>query len=644
MNKNPEEILEFHKIIETLGSYTLSDMGRKLVERLQPSIDIEVIEQWMLETTEAKKIVEKSASIPLHSLQGIEGILEKLGKNNIFQPKELESILELLMAGKRVKKFMMDKSSIAPLVSSYALSIYEIKDITEEIDRCIRNGRVDDRASTTLAKTRKKIIILEERLKSKLESILKSPQYAQYLQENLISMRNGRYVIPVKREYRKSIDGEVLDSSSTGSTVFVEPKEVKKYYNELSLLKIEEEQEEYKILSYLTSMVESYEREIRINVETLANYDFLFAKGKYSCSIKGNSINLNQEGYIHIESARHPLLGPSAVPLDFMVGKGYKALVITGPNTGGKTVTIKTIGLLTLMAQSGLHVPAKEESQLAVFDNILVDIGDGQSIQQSLSTFSSHIENIITIVEEANERSLVIMDELGAGTDPAEGTGLAAAILETVYNKGATILATTHYSEIKSFAENHKGFKNGCMEFDIHSLKPLYKLHIGESGESNAFLIALRLGLNKGIIERAHEITYGYPKEYDGRIFEKNVVKVATSPVLKPPTNPKKKNPPKKAENNQRFKLGDCVYVSSLDATGIVYEEENSKGEVGVMVKKKKLKVNKKRLTLHIDGRHLYPEDYDLDIVFESKDNRKKKKLIGRKLIKGVAIEYTDES
>lgn len=349
---------------------------------------------------------------------------------------------------------------------------------------------------------------------------------------------------------------------------------------------------------------------------------------------------------IRFKGGRHPLIGSSAVPLDFSIGEEYQALIITGPNTGGKTVALKTVGLFAQMVQAGLHIPV-EEGDFAVFSDILVDIGDGQSIEQSLSTFSAHIKNINGILASAHSGSLVILDELGAGTDPGEGMGLAIALLEALAAKEVIIVASTHFNEIKEFARGKKGFENGSMAFDLQTLRPLYRLDIGRPGESNAFLIALRLGLDKKVVERAHEITYKEKKEYRQELTEAKTQALSNKNF--PEANRRvgeeveiKKGGKAKAEKPsvpEKFKLGDCVVIKNLGKTGIVCETENRMGEIGILYQGKKIKLNQKRLALYIEAEELYPEGYDLDIVLESKETRKKRHLMSRKYVEGLTIE-----
>ncbi|AOT70784.1 endonuclease MutS2 [Geosporobacter ferrireducens] len=648
MNKNAMELMEYHKIKEQLKNYALSEAAKEMIDTLSPYIELPVIERLLKETTEARAIVNIISSIPLHSLKGMTKLQTGLEKGAILSPEELELLSGFIREGRRLKGFMKDKEHAGPHISKYAQSIAELDDVTEEIDRCITRGRVDDRASSTLAKIRKRITIVEGRIKSKLDTYLKGSAYSSYIQSHTVSQRDGRYVIPVKSEYKRNIEGNVLDTSGSGSTVFVEPAEVKKLQDELSTLHFEEEKEIYKILSTLTVYVLQYQREISINRETMIHYDFLFAKGKFSKAIDGRCAAVNDKNSICIRQGRHPLLGNTAVPLDFAIGDNYRSLIITGPNTGGKTVVLKTVGLLTMMVQSGLHVPVGEESSFAVFTDILADIGDGQSIEQNLSTFSAHIKNIISILAGADRNTLVILDEVGAGTDPGEGMGIGTAVLEDLYRKEVTTLATTHYSEIKDFALKHEGFINGCMDFDIRTLKPLYRLSIGKPGESNAFLIALKLGMKKEMIERAHQITYKENKDYSMQeietapIIQDGILENSYEQILRKKEGAERKVNTEKQEVRQRFKVGDCVHISTMDRPGIVCEAENSRGEVGVLVMKKRFKINHKRLSLYIDSEELYPEDYDFDILLESKENRKKKKKIEKGTGRGVRIEYED--
>ena len=489
MNQNALEILEFEKIRTELKGYALSDMAKEVIDKLEPSLDKRKIERWLLETTEARNIVDRSSSVPLHSLTGIDKIKEKLGKTAALQPEELEAMASFLKDCIKLRSFMLreDFQYLAPNISSYAVSIYELEDLVQEIERCIDRGRVDDKASSNLSKLRKRINILEERIRAKVEAAMRNPKYKNYIQDCLISIRNGRFVIPIKSQYKNNVAGSVLDSSASGSTVFIEPEEVKKLQDELNLCKIEEENEVYRILCCLTSELEAYSREISINIETMAHYDFLFAKGKYSKHIEGNSAEIN--------------------------------------------------------------------------------------------TDSSHIKNIINIINCADKHSLVILDEVGAGTDPGEGVGIAVAVLEEIQAKGAVMLATTHYSEIKEFAEKTPGFRNGCMEFDINTLKPLYRLVVGRPGESNAFLIALRLGMNKELIERAHRITYKEEKKYDsllvedkeeGSVLEEAIREHHEEQLEKFKENIKMEVKAEKLKAKPKFKVGDCVYISTMDRTGIV--------------------------------------------------------------------------
>lgn len=651
MNQNALYTLEYEKVIKMLAAHALSRGGKRLAERLRPSVNIKVIEGWLLETSEARRIVEINPSVPLAALDDLDDILEKVDKEAVLHPSELSRVQDMLFGVRRLRKYMLGMESIAPVVASYAASMFECRDLEEDIERCISNQQVSDRASSQLATIRKKLSTVEDKIKQKLNSILASSNNAAMIQEPLVSTRNGRYVIPVKKEHKRNFPGTVLDISASGATVFMEPAAITRLQAEYNLHKAEEEQEVFRILSRLSSEVAACQQELKINLEVMTNYDFIIAKARYSKELQGVPPVLNRDHIIKIKGGRHPLLGPQAVPLDLELGLDYRALIITGPNTGGKTVALKSLGLLTLMAQSGLHIPTAEGSQLAVFADILTDIGDGQSIEQSLSTFSAHVKNIADIIRCSDPQTLVLMDELGAGTDPGEGMGFAVAVLEAVFSRGASIVASTHISEIKEFARKTPGFENGSMAFDLQTLQPLYRLRIGQPGESHAFLIALRLGIDRHIVERAHEISYHEKADFSNYMYNPPAAKLPAK-LTGHQANVEEMNRMQKREERIRrqtqtppapFQKGDRVFISTMDRTGIVCEPVNSRGEVVVMVMKKKYRINQKRLSLHIEAKDLYPENYDLDIVLESKENRKKRKLMRKRHVQGNLIEIPPE-
>ncbi|WP_197089532.1 endonuclease MutS2 [Bacillus sp. SA1-12] len=628
MNKSAMESLEFNKVTALLSDYAMSEAAKQRAVQLEPIHDEKKIRRWLNETTEACKIIEKSSSIPVHSLHGVEQLIARVDKGYILTPDQFGFLGAFLDSVKKIKRFMAKQEYIAPTVSSYAYSLYELADLADEIARSIRNNTVDDYASRALTKIRSKIASTEEKIKAKLAQIMKTS--TSYLQEQVISVRNGRYVVPVKSECKRKFSGTILDQSSSGQTVYMEPKDLNKLQDELTFLKVEEELEIQKILGQLTEMTAIYKQELQINIEGMVSYDFIFAKAKLSRSMQGSEIQLQPDEGLHLINAKHPLLGADAVPLTMELGNEYMALVITGPNTGGKTVTIKTVGLLAMMVQSGLHIPAAPKSSFCIFKDIFVDIGDQQSIEHSLSTFSSHIRNVIDILQKTRKDTLIILDEIGSGTDPQEGMGLAISILEALYRSGAMLIATTHYSELKDFAEKANGFQNGSMDFDIETLQPLYRLIIGKGGESQAFTIAQKLGMPLEIIKRAQDITHQQPRSE--REILPNVV-------------PNEKNQKKKAQEKKQmttYLAGDVVWISHLQTKGIVVSGANSRGELELLVKNQKIMVNHKRVQPFIEAEDLYPDNYDLDQVFDSKEVRKKKKVMNKKHVQGLKIDYEE--
>ncbi|QGQ47932.1 endonuclease MutS2 [Metabacillus sediminilitoris] len=631
MNKTAIQRLEFDKVLVLLSEYAMSDAAKKRAKELLPIQDEKKIRRWLNETTEACKIIETSSSIPVHSLHGVEQLVALVDKGYLITPEQFGFLGAFLDSVKKIKKFMMKQEYHAPTISSYAYSLYELSELADEISRCIRNNRVDDYASKSLTKIRNKAGALEEKIKAKLAQIMKTS--SSYLQEQVVSMRNGRYVVPVKNEYKRKFSGTILDQSSSGLTVYMEPSELNKLQDELAFLKVEEELEVQKILGILTEMTANYKQELLLNIEGMISYDFIFAKAKLSKVMRGNEVQLRPDEGYQIINARHPLLGENAVPLNVTLGRDYQALVITGPNTGGKTVTIKTIGLLAMMVQSGLHIPADHSSCFCIINDIFVDIGDHQSIEHSLSTFSSHIRNVIDILKQSREDTLIILDEIGSGTDPREGMGLAIAILEALYHSGAMIVATTHYSEIKEFAEKASGFQNGSMDFDIETLQPLYMLIIGKGGESRAFAIAQTLGMPEEIITRATEISYDQPR---GEIMINPSISTREPARIKKPIQ-------KGNQSVINYQIGDAVWVPHLQTKGIVVLKPNSMGEMELFVKGEKLILNHKRVKPFIEAKELYPDAYDLNQVFDNKEDRKKKKMMNRKHVEGLTIDYPEE-
>ncbi len=489
-----------------LVQHVASSLGRNKIERLVPSTDLEKIQLWQEQTYEGAKVLRLRGRAPLGGIFDIRASLKRAKIGGMLNSSELLEVASTIYGGRQFKKFidtMVEEEVEIPHLEEMVEGIIPFTDLERAIKQCIDdNGEVLDSASPALRTLRHQIRSYESGIRSKLENITRSS--SKMLSDSIITIRNDRFVVPVKQEYRHSFGGIVHDQSSSGATLFIEPQAVVLMNNQLREARVKEAQEIERILAELTEQVAEHVEELLENVDVLAEIDFLFAKALYSQKIKGTQPILNGDGEISLTKARHPLIpGEEVVPIDVDLGKSFSSLIITGPNTGGKTVTLKTIGLLTLMAQSGLHIPAEEESEMAVFKNVFADIGDEQSIEQSLSTFSSHMTNIVGILDKVDHESLVLFDELGAGTDPTEGAALAIAILDDVYQRGARVVATTHYSELKGYAYNHEGALNASVEFDVETLSPTYRLLIGVPGRSNAFAISRRLGLNETIIEKA---------------------------------------------------------------------------------------------------------------------------------------------
>ncbi len=512
MKERTLRVLEYYKIIDRLKEKAESSLGKELIDIIAPSTEIDEIEYFQRETEEAFNIIIKKGNPPLFGINNVKNYVKRAEKGGMLFPSDLLKISDSLRVVRALKTFSKDieedKSLKIEIIYGLIESLESSKILEEEINRCIiSEEELSDNASSKLSSIRRSMTVKNDSIKSKLNSIVNSPKYEKYLQDNLVTMRGGRYVVPIKQENKRFFPGLVHDQSSSGATLFVEPMAIVELNNELKALEIDEKEEIERILLELSQLVAENGYGISNNQESLQKLDFIFAKGKLAVEMNGTRPMLNIDGYINIKKGRHPLLkDKNVVPIDIYLGDEFNTLVITGPNTGGKTVTLKTVGLITLIAQTGLHIPADFNSEIAVFDNIYADIGDEQSIEQSLSTFSSHMTNIVDILEEVDMNSLVLFDELGAGTDPTEGAALAMSILDYLLNRNIRTIATTHYSQLKIYALSNKGVRNASVEFNVETLSPTYKLLIGVPGKSNAFEISKRLGLQDYIIDEARSL------------------------------------------------------------------------------------------------------------------------------------------
>ena len=502
MNSKVLKTLEYEKIIEHLVGFAGSVPGKELCQKLLPSADIEEIRTMQQETSLALSMIFQKGSVSFSGITDIRGSLKRLEVGSILNPKEILQICRLLEVCNRVKAYSR-KESTEEEPNALDILFDDLQPLTplaSEIRRCILSeDEISDDASSTLKSIRRSMGQINDKVHAQLASMVNGSDRT-YLQDAVVTMRNGRYCLPVKSEYRGQIPGMIHDQSSTGSTIFVEPMAVMQLNNQLRELEIQEEKEIEVILANLSSQAAEYSEILDTDLMLLTKLDFIFARAQLSKSYNGSEPIFNENGIINIKKGRHPLLDKkSVVPIDIRIGKDFELLIITGPNTGGKTVSLKTVGLFTLMGQAGLHIPAFDKSELAVFTEVFADIGD----EQSLSTFSAHMTNIVSILEKADEHSLVLFDELCSGTDPTEGAALAISILSSLHRRGIRVLATTHYSELKVFALTTAGVENGCCEFNVETLRPTYRLLIGVPGKSNAFAISSKLGLSDDIIEEA---------------------------------------------------------------------------------------------------------------------------------------------
>lgn len=633
---NVEKQIEFDIIKEMWMNLAATERAKEQIKEMTFCLDESDLRKQLRDTSYSRDFIEKKGAPPLQNLTEIKEILTIAGVGDCLTPYQLERVERVLVMIRRLKKYLQGGKAYGNPLAYYEENLDAIEDLQEEISRQIRNGAVDDYASKALGQLRSQIAECEEQMKQKAEQIMRANK--ECMTDHYATSRNGRVCIPVKKEYKHKIPGSVIDKSATGNTLFIEPAGVAKYYDRLQELKISEENEIYRILYTLTAFVSASVPALSENIAVIEKLDFIFSKGKLSIDLGGVEPSVNTGRKIFLKDARHPLMDPKVnVPLQFEIDEPVRGIIITGPNTGGKTVAIKTVMLVCMMAQCGLHVTCRE-ADICMSSSYLCDIGDNQNIAENLSTFSAHIKNVLEVLSEAGKDSLVIMDELGSGTDPAEGMGIAIAILEELRKSGALFLVTTHYPEVKEYADKAPDIVNARMTFDRETLSPTYRMVIGQAGESCAFYIAGRLGMPDEMLKTAVRAAYGenalknYQFQNENTVIEKSKARKIS------------KTKTQRANRNlsAKYKPGDSVMIYPDKKIGIVCKPVNEKGILRVQLPGKKIWINHKRVKLHVAAAELYPEDYDFSIVFETVANRKLRHDMERKYTEEV-IRYEEQ-
>lgn len=626
---NIEKQIEFDKIKESWKALAVTDFAKEMIAEVSCYLVEEELRKHLRDTTNSRLLMEKLGTPPLQNVAEAKEILTIAEKGDCLTPYQLERIEKVLVAVRRLKDYLDRGKQYENPLAYYEENLDAVETLREEICRQIRNGAVDDYASKELKQIRGDIVRCQEQMKQKAEQLMRTNK--ECMADSYCTTRNGRICVPVKKEYKFKISGTVVDKSATGNTFFIEPVSVAKYYEELQLLCISEENEVYRILYTLTAMVAESISQMNENIRIIEKLDFIFSKGKLSLDMDAVEPAINTKRRIILNAARHPLMDRTInVPLQFKIGEQARGIIITGPNTGGKTVAIKTVMLSCIMAQCGLHVACKE-ADICMNSSYLCDIGDGQDITENLSTFSAHIKNVLEVLREVNRDSLVIMDEMGSGTDPTEGMGIAIAILEELRKSDCLFLVTTHYPEVKEYADKAQDIINARMTFDKETLKPTYQMIIGEAGESCAFYIADRLGMPNEMLKMAVRAAYGEAAVENYHFqSQKNIVQKQDVHKI---TKVKKTSP--KTDLSTKYCLGDSVMIFPDKKIGIVCEPVNEKGVLRVQLPDKKIWINHKRVKLHVAAEQLYPADYDFSIIFETVENRKLKHDMERK--------YTEE-
>lgn len=608
--KNVLTETEFTKIRAIISQTAISDKGKAAILARKPATQINAVRSWLKETEEAMTILASGQHIPLMGLAQIGHLTQKITKGQILEPSELTEYSDFLRSFQLIQKLFQKNAYQVPTLFAYSQQLGDFSEITKEITGMVNGTRLNSDSSRQLRKARNQVQKIEGEIEAALQKYLRNATTQKYLQERLILKKGDRYTLPVKAEFQNKINGTIIEKSNKGTTVFVEPSNVARLNEKLILAQAEEVAEVYQLLAYLTGLLAAAQEKIVYSLETVVELDIIFARAKYSRNIDGVKMAVNDEEILHLSNVTHPLLGDKAVPLSVSLGTDARGLIITGPNAGGKTVVLKTLALTCLLTAFGVLVHHDGTSNIAVFNEILIDIGDQQDMENALSTFSGHMQNIAEILRHSKRNTLVLLDEIGSGTEPNEGAALGIAIMEQMYQNGALVVATTHYGEIKDFALAHEDFKTAAMAFDAQTLTPKYQLLMNEVGSSNAFWIAEKMQLQKDVIDRSRQLLK--QKDYAGK---KRAFKKIGQVQTQRPTLP-------------QFEKGDRVFSSATNKTVLFYEAE---GEEGIVYADDKFfKVPLRRLRLEMSAEKLYPLDYDVESLFHDFHEEKFKKDLVR--------------
>ena len=623
--------LGFDLIIEQLQNQAVSQAARRKLAETEPILHEGLCRARMEETTAALYVMENAGTPPISETDGTEASLIQAAQGGMLLPSQLCSVARFCATIQRLRRYLQNAQAWSAGIASWHTELPDLTGLEDDIERSVREDTVLDDASPALRNLRRQREFTEQSIREKLNQILF--HHKKELADSYITQRNGIYVIPVQKKFQSTFPGHAVDTSAKGGTVFMEPSAVQSLRQDLEALLIDIDTEERRILWELSDRVAAEETPLTDAIRVMTDLDVLFARAKLSMEMKARPAELTAERRIRLVDARHPLLDPeSCVPLNLDLSLPDSGIAVTGPNTGGKTVCLKTVGLLTLMAQSGLHIPCGEGTVIGLMDRVLCDIGDSQSISQNLSTFSGHMTNVIRILEECSRDSLVLLDELGSGTDPAEGSGLAAAILEELLRRGCFFLVTTHDPQIKQWAEQTEHVISARMAFDRESLMPLYRLELGKSGKSCAIEIARRLGMHENLLARARQVADHGPDS-------------PSLPVQKPmriPSGRLQRLREKTEGSFERFTMGDSVLLLPDKKKAVVYQPADDEGNVIIQLQGQKITVRHNRLKLLVPASQLYPPDYDFSIIFDTVVNRKAAHTMDRKFDRDAVIIHKE--